>query len=116
SGIDAHRSRLPAAQRPGTCSRACRPPLGPPHVPQQGRPMTEPEFTIHRGLLACLLTGTLAGPAGPHFAFADTSTQDALLPVSTASDGFSADLGYALRKDFSWDNAYSTGDHNLYYF
>ena len=39
-----------------------------------------------------------------------------LLPVSVARNGFPAELSYELRKGFSWETAYDTGNRNLYYF
>ena len=38
------------------------------------------------------------------------------MPVSIAKNGFNRESAYALREGFSWDNAYTTGDRNLYSF
>src|SRR5687768_8162371 len=41
---------------------------------------------------------------------------EALLPVSQARNGFTAEQSYRLRQGFSSATAYNTVDQNLYYF
>jgi CubicO group peptidase (beta-lactamase class C family) len=38
------------------------------------------------------------------------------MPVAQAKLGFSPELGYALRRGFTWQTAYDTVDENVYYF